>query len=509
MDSRPRMTEPYPRLVFDWHNRSQKFILRFRLSPAHLRYHSLMAIRRRQIAEIAHRMLDSPRDAFFTGRGTLLDMRNGFFYSIMTLYGSLHHPWSSMDGRFPHTMSEWDEGFGDQDGDSYWRDVAGIPQSAAGTFFPIPDGRLQFPCLERLFVEHLNRNPLSIYKPDRRMVCYQRGIAAALMNPVVNVEQAIKDAWIFKMEGSPYCLSWMEPRDRRESWTREVESNGDFREAFLKTFELSRIGPRALLSQNNWRTCSVDNTLDVVLICNRLLGTMNQQNQLRKDLARRVLHVSMLSNPVDRHTMPLSRCPICLEDLRAEDINSPDVPHRPVQTLCAPIPHVFGKSCLDRALGDTGLCPLCRSGEVKFNAQDGPDFDRMIRNLESRPHWSGREDAQWFYDCVNEYVTIDLSPRPAFTPTESDLTDYVGLILQPTTQLFTDIQQEHILRLKQKLNELRVLSFYNVRDWMRAFLDGDNERLSEAIILHQDIGARQNMLTLKYAILQDFELLKR
>ncbi|KAF2003758.1 hypothetical protein P154DRAFT_590190 [Amniculicola lignicola CBS 123094] len=376
----------------------------------------------------------------------------------------------------------------------YWRWLERIPQDAAGQFFPLPKNAAAWKRRAksiRRAKKHTRAVQPDYLPPDARRCLYLRRLQDILANPAISVQQALKDAWILKLDKSDYCLSWSEQARVTGAWWKLYPCSQTMWMGHFLGIE------EPAMQEWKWQNSSsaVKNEfLDRYDVHLGTIHTLEMQAALQSDLAAGKPSIDDLSEPVSEGTL-LDDCPICYDGLRREDVGNLAELHRPVQTRCHPVPHVFGKSCLDRALKQYGRCAVCNVGEGIDKEED--DLSEELPQIKT----VGRGSLRACLEMLDDYVLHVHTPHP-FQPRETELEDFAGQVLRSAGDVFEQIVRGRLPVIRQQLSELRVLGTLVVHSRLEAFVSGHDPTYRRAVQKQAQIRARQGKLNFERRVIE-------
>lgn len=392
---------------------------------------------------------------------------------------------------------EWDEKFGEEDGEKYWRLLENIPFDAPGSFFPLPSTmeeddergeRKDKAQKEALKKAGLDEDEIFCHESDvrdeipidRRTRVYFHKLHSILLDPTKDVSQALRDAFVYRMEKAEYYTSWKVPFYYMSDWTL---CNDVQREVFLKAFSIDE------QAMKEWRK-----RLGESRMCHTKSGFYNELDGLRDFIHEQMTLEWVLPDLDslglnDENGNVYKECAIC--SVRLTD--DPNDKHRAVQIESEEGKKNYGKCCYDRYLANVEAI-----GEDATFATQFWDLYNGLAVLDMTPQ-AIKEGLQ----LMKKYVDA-LSTRPNIQVSPTDLEKFASLLRTSATDVADEIAKEEPLAVRQRFTEVSTLGYYVAYDRLQAFADKDVSRYRQVLQTQADVRGLQGVLAFKHKVLDWF-----
>ncbi|CAI6334917.1 unnamed protein product [Periconia digitata] len=400
-------------------------------------------------------------------------------------------------------MKEWDEKFGQEDGDRFWRMQESIPFDVPGTFFPLPRNeedenerqeKIQKARMDASKKAGLDEDDWFRHRPevrdevsiDRRTLVYLRTLHSILLDPTIGMSQALRDGFVYRLEGADYYNSWKVDYFSMRDWKMCSDTQ---REAFLKIFTLDED------SMEEWR-----NRLGENKMCHTRSGFDTELRGLRGLIHEKTMLKWALPELewLDEDTVKeggYKECPACAVRLSEIDEDEADAPHRTVRVDSKSGPELFGKCCYDQFLEN-----LERTGCEGLTVE--------------RPHWDlynglavlGTDPTAVAdgLELIKTYVDA-LPPRPIIQVSSVDLEHYGAFFRATVTDLTNEIAKYSLLGVRERLTEVRILGYYVAYDRLKAFADKNVSEYRKVLQIQADVRGLQGCLTAKHKVFECYK----
>ncbi|KAF2110701.1 hypothetical protein BDV96DRAFT_479154, partial [Lophiotrema nucula] len=205
--------------------------------------------------------------------------------------------------------------------------------------------------------------------------------------------------------------------------------------------------------------------------CRREFASLRGLNSLIEQEARLDSNHPQMDKPTEDE---VSTCPICLEDLKKEEIDTA-AEHRPVKTTCG---HVFGYSCIREWFGQQpgSGCPNCRRS-FSFSSRHRFSPEEVLAAYDQRMRW-------W-----------PPPPNIQFPPEPYTHLAKLIIIFEPADVIRCQLLRYRfqMSRIAEENADLILRLRYIARDRLAAALSGDVERYRSVIREQVHLRARQFM----------------
>ncbi|PVH93102.1 hypothetical protein DM02DRAFT_634830 [Periconia macrospinosa] len=397
-------------------------------------------------------------------------------------------------------LKEWNDKMGEEDGEKFWRLLEDIPFDAPGSFFPLPttqeedserEERKEMAQKEALKKAGLDEDDCFGHDPevrdevsiDRRTLIYFRSLYSILLDPTIEISQALKDGFLYRMEKAEYYTSWKVGYMYMNDWKLCNEAQ---RSSFLKTFSVDEESMKEWRKRlGEIRMCHTQSGFDIEL--DGLRDLIHEQTTLKwalPDLASLGINTEKEGS--------YKECPVCLVRLKDESAGDANDKHRATRVTSEGETETYGHCCYARYLEN-----------LEVTGSDGLTFER--------PYWDlynglavldmNPKAIKEGLELMKSYVDA-LPPRPAIQTSQADLEKYGALLRASVTELTNEIAKDDLLAVRQRLTEVRILGYYAAYDRLRAFADKDVSQYRQVSQTQADIRGLQGVLAFKHKVFE-------